>query len=149
MENTVCNGDRLKLEALHVRIAEKSIVELTAMTIGEVFDLLDGLSLTGSRKLVADELLKEISARLGFLLNVGLEPYLITSSVEAFELSRCGYTGSLEPLRNSKVHSFSFDSRFPPKDLETLRDMPNLKHINGLAADAFWRSHDAKQAAQK
>ncbi len=70
---SACNGFRLKSEVLHVRIADNSIVDLTGMTIGEVFEFLQGLSLTGNRKLVAEELLKEITARLGFLLNVGLD----------------------------------------------------------------------------
>ena len=69
----VCGGRRLRPEALHVRIAGQSIIDVTAMTIGEAHGFLHGLALTGSHKLIAEELLKEIGNRLRFLLNVGLD----------------------------------------------------------------------------
>lgn len=70
---TVCHGYRLKPEVLHVRISDRSIVDLTEMTISEIYQFFNRLSLTGNQQLVAEELLKEISARLRFLLNVGLD----------------------------------------------------------------------------
>ncbi len=70
---STCSGHRLKSEVLHVRIADQSIVDLTEMTIGEVYQFFNQLSLSGNQKLVAEELLKEIIARLHFLLNVGLD----------------------------------------------------------------------------
>ena len=70
---STCNGLRLKSEVLHVRITDRSIVDLTKMTISEVFQFFNQLSLSGNQKLVAEELLKEILARLHFLLNVGLD----------------------------------------------------------------------------
>jgi excinuclease ABC subunit A len=69
----VCGGRRLRPEALHVRIAGQSIIDVTAMTIGEAHGFLHSLVLTGSHKLIAEELLKEIGNRLRFLLNVGLD----------------------------------------------------------------------------
>jgi excinuclease ABC subunit A len=68
-----CGGQRLKPEAGHVRVGGRSIIELTAMTIGEAHEFLQGLELSGNRKLIAEELLKEICARLRFLINVGLD----------------------------------------------------------------------------
>ncbi len=68
-----CNGKRLKPEVLSVKISEKSIMDITAMTIIEAHDFLKGLKLSGNKKLIATELLKEIIARLGFLINVGLD----------------------------------------------------------------------------
>jgi len=68
-----CNGQRLKSAARHVRIADRAIVELTAATITEAQQFLGHLALTGNRKVIAEELLKEIHSRLGFLLNVGLD----------------------------------------------------------------------------
>jgi excinuclease ABC subunit A len=68
-----CGGQRLRPEAGHVRVGGRSIIELTAMTIGEAYDFLQGLALKGNRKLIAQELLKEICARLRFLINVGLD----------------------------------------------------------------------------
>ncbi len=68
----VCEGKRLKPEVLHVRIGNKSIIDITAMTISEAHSLLTSLDLDGNRKMIAEELLKEIVSRLGFLVNVGL-----------------------------------------------------------------------------
>ncbi len=73
-----CSGQRLKPEVLHVRINGQSIIEVTDMTIGEAHDFLKGLALSGNRKLIAAELVKEIIGRLGFLNNVGLD-YLTLS----------------------------------------------------------------------
>jgi len=67
-----CGGSRLKPEARHVKIDEQSIVDVTALSVKDAFEFFDALKLTGSRKLIADELLKEICSRLGFLINVGL-----------------------------------------------------------------------------
>ncbi|WP_457552836.1 excinuclease ABC subunit UvrA [Desulfobacula sp.] len=68
-----CQGRRLKKEVLHVLIHKKSIMDVTSMTIRQAFDFVNELDLTGNKKLIAEELLKEISDRLGFLVNVGLD----------------------------------------------------------------------------
>lgn len=68
-----CLGKRLKEEILHVLIQEKSIVDVTAMTTRQAHEFITGLDLSGSKKLIGEELLKEISDRLGFLINVGLD----------------------------------------------------------------------------
>jgi excinuclease ABC subunit A len=68
-----CEGKRLKPEVLHVRIEGRSIMDITAMTIADADTFLGGLELTGNRKIIAEELLKEIRGRLGFLVNVGLD----------------------------------------------------------------------------
>jgi excinuclease ABC subunit A len=68
-----CMGRRLKPEVLHVKIADQSIVDVTEMTIQKAHDFVKGLKLTGNKKIIAGELLKEIAGRLGFLLNVGLD----------------------------------------------------------------------------
>ncbi|MBW2370216.1 MAG: excinuclease ABC subunit UvrA, partial [Deltaproteobacteria bacterium] len=69
---TACKGLRLKPEVLHVHVGDKSIVDITAMAIAEAHGFFSSLRLTGNRKLIAAELIKEINSRLGFLLNVGL-----------------------------------------------------------------------------
>jgi excinuclease ABC subunit A len=70
-----CSGTRLKKESLFFRIAGKNIGELSAMDIKELMGFLDGVEakMTGKQKQIAAEILKEIRARLGFLLEVGLE----------------------------------------------------------------------------
>ncbi len=68
-----CMGKRLKQEVLHVRVGDKSIIDITELSIADAYDYISSLKLTGNRKLIADELLKEIGSRLRFLINVGLD----------------------------------------------------------------------------
>ena len=70
-----CNGTRLKKESLYFRIADKNIGELAAMDIRELLTFLSTVEekMSEKQRLIAAEILKEIRARLGFLLEVGLE----------------------------------------------------------------------------
>ncbi|MFN2358376.1 MAG: excinuclease ABC subunit UvrA, partial [Desulfotignum sp.] len=68
-----CQGKRLRDEVLNVRIREKSIIDVTEMTVRQAHEFVSSLDLSGSRQLIAAELLKEIRDRLGFLVNVGLD----------------------------------------------------------------------------
>ena len=68
-----CKGRRLRDEILHVKINGKSIMDVTEMTVKRAYHFIAFLELTGSKKLIAAELLKEIRDRLGFLVNVGLD----------------------------------------------------------------------------
>jgi excinuclease ABC subunit A len=75
LANTPCNaclGERLRPESAAVRIADKTIVEVSAMTIDNAFDFFSTLKLAGSDAEIARELVKEINSRLGFLNSVGL-----------------------------------------------------------------------------
>jgi excinuclease ABC subunit A len=67
-----CAGTRLKEEITTIKIKNKSIQEVTALSIVDAYDFFKRLKLTGNKKIIADELLKEICSRLGFLVNVGL-----------------------------------------------------------------------------
>ena len=70
-----CNGRRLNKEALHFRIDCKNISELAEMDIAELSNWLDGVEdrMTEKQRKIAPEILKEIRARLKFLLDVGLD----------------------------------------------------------------------------
>ena len=68
-----CKGARLKPEALAVRIGTKNINEVTRMTIAESQTFFGSLELSAREAAIANQILKEINARLGFLLNVGLD----------------------------------------------------------------------------
>ena len=68
-----CKGARLKPEALAVRVGGKNIYEVTRMTVADCQDFFAGLDLTERERTIAQQILKEIKARLGFLLNVGLD----------------------------------------------------------------------------
>jgi excinuclease ABC subunit A len=73
-----CHGARLKKESLAVTIGGKSIAEVSDMSIREAGEFFAALQLTEREHMIADQILKEINARLGFLLNVGLD-YLTLS----------------------------------------------------------------------
>lgn len=68
-----CGGKRLKPEVLNVKIKNKSIIDITEMSVLEAWNFLSSIKLAGNRKIIADELLKEIRGRLKFLINVGLD----------------------------------------------------------------------------
>ncbi len=68
----VCLGSRLREEALHVKIGGKNIVQIAALTIEDAQKFIDGLKLTAREKQIAAVVVREIGARLSFLLNVGL-----------------------------------------------------------------------------
>ncbi len=68
----LCGGMRLKREALAVTVADKNIYEITALSITGLQEFLKNLSLTKNEELIGGQILKEIRARVGFLVNVGL-----------------------------------------------------------------------------
>lgn len=68
-----CKGARLKPEALAIKVGGKNIYEVTRMTVGESKEFFSNLELSDREKTIANQILKEINARLGFLLNVGLD----------------------------------------------------------------------------
>ena len=67
-----CHGTRLKEEILAVKINKKNIYEMTTLAIDELAEFLKNLSLTNEEKEISNLILKEILARLEFLMNVGL-----------------------------------------------------------------------------
>jgi excinuclease ABC subunit A len=67
-----CRGERLKPESRAVKVHGKSIVQLSALTIQDAQDFLQGMPLKATEEKIAKELLKEIKSRLGFLVDVGL-----------------------------------------------------------------------------
>lgn len=68
-----CRGTRLRREARHVWVGEKTLPAVTNMPIGDATEYFSTLSLTGRRGEIADKILKEIRERLQFLVNVGLD----------------------------------------------------------------------------
>ncbi|MDZ5442879.1 excinuclease ABC subunit UvrA [Micromonospora sp. 4G57] len=68
-----CGGTRLKPEVLAVTLAGRSIAEVCNLSVGEAAELLAGIELTDRQKMIAERVLKEINARLKFLLDVGLD----------------------------------------------------------------------------
>ncbi len=68
-----CGGARLKPESLAVKVGGLSISEMTAMDVAAMRDFLGRLALTEKERAIGAQILKEIDARLGFLINVGLD----------------------------------------------------------------------------
>ncbi|MFC4096666.1 excinuclease ABC subunit UvrA [Euzebyella saccharophila] len=71
----VCEGSRLRKESLNFKIGEKNIAELAHMDITDLSKFFENLesSLSGNQKKIAEEIIKEIKARINFLLDVGLD----------------------------------------------------------------------------
>ena len=80
-----CNGNRLKKEALAIKIANMSIAELTRSSVRSAIRLFDSLKLTKRETFIAQRILREIKERLYFLSNVGLD--YLTLDREASTLS--------------------------------------------------------------
>ena len=74
----LCKGQRLKKEALAVTVSDKNIYEVTSMSIRHLQEFLAHLSLSKMQELIGNQILKEIQARVGFLMDVGLD-YLTLS----------------------------------------------------------------------
>ncbi len=68
-----CGGMRLKKESLAVTVCDKNIYQITSMSIRDLFDFLKEMKLTSQQMLIGNRILKEINARVGFLIDVGLE----------------------------------------------------------------------------
>lgn len=68
-----CKGQRLKKESLAVTVCDKNIYEITSLSIRELSAFLQEMELTRQQHLIGDQILKEIRARVGFLMDVGLE----------------------------------------------------------------------------
>src|SRR5262249_52635606 len=68
-----CGGRRLRPETLAVRVAELSIADVTAKTVSAALAHVRGLSLPSGKQAIAAGVVREIEARLGFLMNVGLD----------------------------------------------------------------------------
>ena len=133
-----CHGDRLKPEALAVKIAGLNISQVADMAIDESARWFSELTakLTAKQREIAQRILKEINARLGFLVNVGLE-YLTLSRASATlsggESQRIrlasqigsGLTGVLYVLDEPSIGLHQRDNARLLETLKRLRDLGN------------------------
>src|SRR5438552_3087777 len=158
----VCGGDRLKPEALAVKIAGKHISEVAALSIAEAGIWFSGIEaqLTPSQQEIAQRILKEINERLGFLKNVGLE-YLTLSrasgTLSGGESQRIrlasqigsGLTGVLYVLDEPSIGLHQRDNGRLLATLQRLRDLGNtvivVEHDEEAirTADAIMASPDS------
>ncbi len=82
---TLCNGDRLRKEALAIKINNKNISEISNLSLDELDSFLNNLNLSSYERKISDRILKEIFIKLGFLQKIGLS--YLTLNRPSFSLS--------------------------------------------------------------
>ena len=131
-----CNGARLKKEILCIKVGDKNINELTDMSIRHIQEFLRNLELTDSQKMIAEMILKEVDARLQFLIDVGLEYLTLSRSAGTLsggEAQRIrlatqigsGLTGVLYILDEPSIGLHQRDNDKLIATLKKLRDLGN------------------------
>ncbi|MBP3410112.1 MAG: excinuclease ABC subunit UvrA, partial [Clostridia bacterium] len=131
-----CRGKRLRREALAVTIAGKNIQEIADMPIGRAREWLRSLEFTEKEKIIARQLVKEIDARLTFLIDVGLEYLTLSRSAGTLsggEAQRIrlatqigsGLTGVLYILDEPSIGLHQSDNEKLLGTLRHLRDLGN------------------------
>ena len=149
----VCGGARLKPEVLAVRVGGRSIAEVCALPIREAREFLDDLDLGERERAIATQVLKEIQARLGFLLDVGLDylslmrPAGTLSGGEAQRIRLAtqigsGLVGVLYVLDEPSIGLHQRDNRRLIETLTRLRDLGNtlivVEHDEDTIRMADW-----------
>ncbi|MCI6019224.1 MAG: excinuclease ABC subunit UvrA [Clostridiales bacterium] len=131
-----CHGQRLKKESLAVTVSGKNIAEMTEMSMLELNDFLNHMELTEQQHLIGDQILKEIRARVGFLIDVGLDYLTLsraTSSLSGGEAQRIrlatqigsGLVGVAYILDEPSIGLHQKDNDKLLKTLKNLRDLGN------------------------
>jgi excinuclease ABC subunit A len=149
----VCRGARLKPEVLAVRVGGRSIADVCRLPLRDARDFLDGLELGERERAIAAQVLKEIQARLGFLLDVGLD-YLslerAAGTLSGGEAQRIrlatqigsGLVGVLYVLDEPSIGLHQRDNRRLIDTLTRLRDLGNtlivVEHDEDTIRTADW-----------
>ena len=131
-----CKGTRLKPESLSVRINQKNIWEITRMSIKEAINFFSGLKLTEKEKLVSYQALKEITQKLKFCVDVGLDYLTLdrkSSTLSGGEAQRIrlatqvgsGLVGVLYVLDEPSIGLHQRDNQKLLATLKALRDLGN------------------------
>ncbi len=131
-----CGGRRLKKEALAVTVGDKNISEVTQMPMLELKGFLDNIELTVQQHLIGDQILKEICARVGFLIDVGLDYLMLsraTATLSGGEAQRIrlatqigsGLVGVAYILDEPSIGLHQRDNDKLLKTLKNLRDLGN------------------------
>lgn len=131
-----CHGKRLKKEALAVTIGGKNIAEFTEMGAGELYDFIDKLEFDNTKTLISEPIIKEIKARLNFLVNVGLNYLTLARSASTLsggEAQRIrlatqigsGLTGVIYILDEPSIGLHQRDNEKLIGTLKNLRDLGN------------------------
>ena len=132
----LCGGMRLKKESLAVTVCDKNIYEITSMSIKNLYEFLQGITLTPQQELIGKQLLKEIRARVGFLMEVGLDYLTLaraTASLSGGEAQRIrlatqigsGLVGVCYILDEPSIGLHQRDNDKLLSALKNLRDLGN------------------------
>jgi excinuclease ABC subunit A len=135
-ECSVCHGQRLKPEALCVKVNGKSIADVCQLSISDARSWFNGLTLTPKQHAIAERILREIKSRLGFLVNVGLDYLTLARSsgtLSGGESQRIrlasqvgsGLTGVLYVLDEPSIGLHQRDNDRLLHSLRHLRDLGN------------------------
>ncbi len=130
----VCKGRRLKMESLAVTVGGSSIHDFTTLPVSDALKFMDGLTLTRTQAMIADQILKEIRSRLGFLRSVGLQYLTLSRSAatlsggESQRIRLATQIGSslMGVLYILDEPSIGLHQRDNDKLLETLRQLRDL-----------------------
>ena len=131
-----CEGTRLRTEARHVKVGDRTIHELSAMSLKDSFRWFDKVKLSTQKMAIADRILKEISSRLTFLNNVGLDYLSLVRSADTLsggEAQRIrlasqigsGLTGVMYVLDEPSIGLHQRDNDRLLETLKRLRDLGN------------------------
>ncbi|WP_323002476.1 excinuclease ABC subunit UvrA [Denitromonas sp.] len=132
----VCAGARLRAEARHVRIGTRTLPELSHLPLGDCAHYFEHLQLTGHRAQIADKIVREVTNRLHFLINVGLDYLTLQRSADTLsggEAQRIrlasqigsGLTGVMYVLDEPSIGLHQRDNDRLLGTLKRLRDMGN------------------------
>ena len=146
-----CNGARLSKEALAVTIKDKNIQSLCEMSIKELRDFFSAIKLTDREEIIAHQILKEINARLGFLVDVGLDYLSLSresSTLSGGESQRIrlatqigsGLVGVLYILDEPSIGLHQKDNEKLLEALEHLRDLGNSLIVVEHDEDTMYRA---------
>ena len=148
-----CRGARLKPEVLAVRVGDRSIAQLCELPVGEAREFLAGLHLTGQVERIAATVLTEIDARLGFLVDVGLDYLSLArgaATLSGGEAQRIrlatqigsGLVGVLYVLDEPSIGLHQRDNARLIETLQRLRDLGNtlivVEHDEDTIRSADW-----------
>ncbi|MGE5508243.1 MAG: excinuclease ABC subunit UvrA [Chitinophagales bacterium] len=148
-----CGGARLKRESLAVTVGGLNIHQFTRQSVGEALTFLDQLDLTERERFIAHQVLKEVRARLGFLLNVGLDYLTLdrqAGTLSGGEAQRIrlatqigsGLVGVLYILDEPSIGLHQRDNRRLLNTLKGLRDLGNtllvVEHDEETMREADW-----------
>jgi excinuclease ABC subunit A len=148
-----CGGARLKPATLAVTVGDKNIAEVCEMSIGESAKFLAALELSERDRLIAERVTKEVNARLGFLLDVGLDYLTLSRSAGTLaggEAQRIrlasqigsGLVGTLYVLDEPSIGLHQRDNRRLIDTLTRLRDLGNtvivVEHDEDTIRESDW-----------